>query len=254
MPGTAWIELVALLVLLAISIPILGNYMARVFDGDSAPGDRVFKPVERVIYRVCGIDPDREQRWTVYAVSVLAFSMVSVLFVYLVERVQGHLPFNPTDMAGVQDPALAFNTAVSFVTNTNWQNYGGESTMSHFTQMIALTVQNFTSAAVGLAVAVALIRGLVRRRSGTLGNFWTDLVHGTLRVLLPLAFVGAIVMVSQGVVQNTHGFTKATTVEGATQQIPGGPIASQEAIKEAGNNGGGPYNANSAHPFENPNG
>ena len=254
MPGAAWIELVALLVLLAVSIPIFGTYMARVFEGESAPADRLFKPVEGLIYRVCGIDPDREQRWTVYAMSVLAFSMMSVLVVYLVQRIQGHLPFNPTGMSGVQDPALAFNTAVSFATNTNWQNYGGESTMSHLTQMIALTVQNFASAAVGLAVAVALIRGLIRRRSGTLGNFWTDLVRGTLRILLPLAFVGAIVMLSQGVVQNTHGFTKATTVEGATQLIPGGPIASQEAIKEAGNNGGGPYNANSAHPFENPNG
>ncbi len=253
MTGAAWLELGVLLVLLVVSVPIFGNYMARVFGGGSAPGDRWFGPIERLTYRICGVDPDREQRWNVYAWSVLAFSLVSILFVYLMQRVQGHLPFNPTGATGVQDPALAFNTAVSFVTNTNWQNYSGESAMSHLTQMVAFTVQNFASAAVGLAVAVALIRGLVRRRSGTLGNFWVDLVRGVLRVLLPLAFVGAIVMVSQGVVQNSHGFTKATTVEGRTQQIPGGPIASQEAIKEAGNNGGGPYNANSAHPFENPN-
>jgi K+-transporting ATPase ATPase A chain len=247
----SWLQLGALLVLLGVSVPLFGTYMARVFGG-GPPGDRVFLPVERLIYRLCGIDPEREQRWNIYALSVLAFSVISVLFVYLVERLQGNLPFNPTGVSSI-DPALAFNTAVSFATNTNWQNYAGESTMSHLTQMVALTVQNFASAGVGLVVAVALIRGLVRRRVGTLGNFWADLIRGIIRVLLPIALIGAVVMVSQGVVDNTHGFTQATTIEGHKQQVPGGPVASQEAIKELGNNGGGPYNANSMHPFENPN-
>ena len=189
----------------------------------------------------------------VYALSLLAFSGISVLGLFLLQRFQGSLFLNPTDMVGVP-PALAFNTAASFVTNTNWQNYGGESTMSHLTQMSGLAVQNFVSAAVGIAVAVALIRGFTSRRSETIGNFWVDVTRVTTRVLLPLAVVIALVLVSQGVVQNLAGFTEATTVEGAQQSIPGGPIASQEAIKELGTNGGGPYNANSAHPFENPNG
>jgi K+-transporting ATPase ATPase A chain len=191
--------------------------------------------------------------WSTYALSLLAFSAVSVVGLYALQRLQGAFPLNPTD-AGAVPPPLAFNTAVSFVTNTNWQNYGGESTMAHLTQMAGLTVQNFVSAAVGLAVAVALIRGLVRRRSATIGNFWVDLTRGVVRVLLPLAVVLAVVLASQGVVQNLDGFRDATTVAGATQQIPGGPIASQESIKELGTNGGGPYNANSAHPFENPTG
>ena len=216
-------------------------------------GDRVFLPVERVIYRVCGVDPTREQTWPVYAFALLAFSLVSVLGLYLLQRVQGFLPLDPTDAKAVP-PALAFNTAVSFVTNTNWQNYGGELTMSHLTQMAGLAVQNFVSAAVGLAVAVALIRGSSAAALRTIGNFWVDLTRGTIRVLLPLAIVIAIVLASQGVVQNLHGFTHATTVQGVTQSIPGGPIASQEAIKELGENGGGPFNANSAHPFENSNG
>ena len=213
----------------------------------------MFLPVERVIYRVLGVDPSGEQRWTIYALSLLAFSAVSVLGLFVLQRVQGALFLNPTDAAAVP-PALAFNTAASFVTNTNWQNYGGESTMSHLTQMSGLAVQNFISAAVGIAVAVALIRGLTRRRSETIGNFWVDLTRVTVRVLLPLSIVIALVLVSQGVVQNLTGFTDASTVQGASQSIPGGPIASQEAIKELGTNGGGPYNANSAHPFENPTG
>jgi K+-transporting ATPase ATPase A chain len=227
--------------------------MAKVFGAGPAPGDRWLVPVERRVFRWCGVDVDGEQRWTVYARSLLVFSAISVAFVYVLQRLQGHVPFDPTHAASVGDPALAFNTAVSFATNTNWQNYAGETVMSHLTQMVGMTVQNFASAAVGLAVAIALIRGLVRRRTGTIGNFWVDLVRGALRILLPLAFVSALVMVSQGVVQNSHGFTRVTTVEGRVQRIPGGPVASQEAIKEAGNNGGGPYNANSAHPFENPN-
>ena len=253
MSGANWLQLVVLIALLLITTRVLGAYLAAVFGGERAPGDRFFLPVERLLYRACGIDPSREQTWPVYAFSLLAFSAVSVLFLYGLERIQGSLPLNPTDAVGVP-PALAFNTAISFVTNTNWQNYGGELTMSHLTQMAGLTVQNFLSAAVGLAVAIALVRGLVRRQSATIGNFWVDVTRRITRVLLPLSIVIALILVSQGVVQNLHGFTAAKTVAGATQTIPGGPIASQEAIKELGTNGGGPYNANSAHPFENPTG
>jgi K+-transporting ATPase ATPase A chain len=259
--------LLAMVAAILVSTPLLGRYMAKVFGGGEAPGDRVFAPVERLIYRTLRVDEKREQRWTGYAMSLLAFSVVGVVFLYAIQRVQEHLPLNPTDAGGVP-PALAWNTAVSFVTNTNWQNYSGESTMSHFTQMAGLTVQNFVSAAVGIAVAVALIRGLTRKGSATIGNFWVDLTRAVTRVLLPLSFVLALVLVSQGVIQNFNGFTEAQTVDNSvavedadgnttsvdTQQIPGGPIASQEAIKELGNNGGGPYNANASHPFENPTG
>ena len=199
-----WLQLLALVGLVAAGTRLLGPYLARVFGGGSAPGDRVFLPVERLLYRVGRIDPEREQPWTVYALSLLAFSAVSVVGLYLLQRVQGALPLNPTDVAAVP-PALAFNTAVSFVTNTNWQNYGGESTMSHLTQMAGLTVQNFVSAAVGIAVVVALIRGLARRRSETIGNFWVDLTRITTRVLLPLAIVVALLLASQGVVQSLRG-------------------------------------------------
>jgi K+-transporting ATPase ATPase A chain len=256
MSGSGWLQFLVLVALVAAATPLLGGYMAKVFSPETAGvprGDRVFGAVERGIYRVTGVNPDREQRWTVYARSLVAFSVVSVLFVYLVQRIQGVLPLNPTDVGAVPEP-LAFNTAVSFVTNTNWQNYAGEITMSHLTQMTALAVQNFVSAAVGMAVAVALVRGLVRRRSSTIGNFWVDLTRAVTRILLPLSIVGAVVLVSQGVVQNLSGFTVATTLEGATQLIPGGPAASQEAIKELGTNGGGFLNANSAHPFGSPNG
>ena len=252
MTAAAWAQLLVLIALLAISTPVLGNYMAKVYGGKRAPGDRVFGPVERVIYRVCGVDPDSEQRWQTYAISLLAFSFASVLILYAQLRLQGHLPFNPDSQASVK-PTLSFNTAVSFLTNTNWQNYSGESTMSHLTQMAGLAVHNFVSAAAGAAVAVALLRRLGRRRTHTLGNFWVDLVRTTTRVLLPLSFAFALVLVSQGVVQNFHAAKTVTTVSGQTQTLPGGPIASQEAIKEIGENGGGPYNANSAHPYENPN-
>ena len=253
MTAAGWLQLTALIGLLALGTRLLGPYLASVFGGGSAPGDRVFLPVERFVYRLVGVDPEREQRWNVYAYSLLAFSAVSVLFLYLLQRVQEWLPLNPTDAVGVP-AALAFNTAVSFTTNTNWQNYGGELTMSHLTQMTGLAVQNFVSAAVGLAVAVALIRGLARRRGTTIGNFWVDLTRATLRVLLPLAFIFALVLVGRGVVQNFDGFTEVTTVEGTVQSIPGGPAASQEAIKELGTNGGGFWNANSAHPLSNPDG
>ena len=204
-----------------------------------------------MFYRVTGVTPESEQRWTAYALSVLAFSAVSILGLYLLQRIQGALFLNPTDVTGVP-PALAFNTAVSFVTNTNWQNYAGESTMSHLTQMSGLAVQNFVSAAVGIAVAIALVRGITRRRSETIGNFWVDLTRAVTRILLPLSIVLALVLVARGAIQSFDGFTEARTLEGATQAIPGGPFASQEAIKELGTNGGGTLNANSAHPLSNP--
>ena len=185
--------------------------------------------------------------------SLLAFSLISVLFLYLLQRIQSSLPVNPTNVPNVPE-ALSYNTAVSFVTNTNWQNYAPENTVSHFTQMVGLATQNFVSAAVGIAVAIALVRGLTRRRSATIGNFWVDLTRTITRVLIPLSIVAALIFVSQGAIQNLHGFTEGTTLEGATQVIAGGPFAGQEAIKELGTNGGGPLNANSAHPFENPNG
>jgi len=249
----AWAQAAALLGLVLVSTPLLGAYIARVFGANAAPGDRVFLPVERVLYRLGGVDPEREQPWNVYALSLLAFGAVSVVGLFLLQRVQGALPLNPTGVEGVS-PALAFNTAVSFVTNTNWQNYAGEATMSHFTQMAGLTVQNFVSAAVGIAVAIALVRGITRRRSETIGNFWVDLTRSTTRILLPLALVLAVALAGLGVVQTLHGPAHAHTVAGATQAIFRGPVASQEAIKELGTNGGGPLNANSAHPFENPSG
>ncbi|MER3452736.1 MAG: potassium-transporting ATPase subunit KdpA [Acidimicrobiia bacterium] len=252
MTRAGWLQLFALVAMVAASSPFLGRYLAGVFGGEPGRGDRVFGGLERLVYRACGVDPGAEQRWPTYARSLLAFSVVSTLVVYALARLQGHLPLNPTGVKG-QPALLAFNTVVSFLTNTNWQNYAGESGASYLLQMAGLAVQNFVSAAVGLAVAVALIRGLVRRRSQTIGNFWVDLVRGVVRVLVPLAFVGAVVLVSQGVVQNLHGFRAATTLEGRTQLIPGGPVASQEVIKELGTNGGGFYNANAAHPFENPN-
>jgi K+-transporting ATPase ATPase A chain len=253
MSGAAWLQAAVLVALVVAGTRLLGPYLARVYGGGQAPGDRLFLPVERLAYRVLGVDPRSEQPWRVYALSLLAFSAVSVFGLYLLQRVQGALPLNPTEVGAVP-PALAFNTAVSFVTNTNWQNYAGESTMSHLTQMAGLTVQNFVSAAVGIAVAIALVRGLTRQRAETVGNFWVDLVRTTTRVLLPLATVLALLLASQGVVQTLRGPAEARTVEGATQEIFRAPFASQEAIKELGTNGGGIANANSAHPFENPTG
>jgi potassium-transporting ATPase potassium-binding subunit len=253
MTAAAWAQLVLLIAFLAVSTPLLGSYMAKVYGDSRAPGDRVFRPLEHAIYRVCRIDPDGEQRWTTYAISLLAFSFASVVVLYALLRLQGHLPLNPDHMKGVK-PALSFNTAVSFLTNTNWQNYSGETTMAHLSQMAGLAVQNFLSAAVGMAVAVALIRGLVRRRSETLGNFWVDLTRTVVRILVPLSIVFGVVLMSQGVIQNFNKTRTVTTVAGAKQSLPGGPFASQEAIKEIGTNGGGPLNANSSHPWENPNG
>lgn len=259
------VQILVLVLLLAVTVPPLGRYIAAVYgsrDDGTAPGDRVFGPIERALYRLCRIDPRREQRWNVYAISLLAFSLVSMLGLYLLLRLQGTLPFNPTDRDAVA-PTGAFSVAVSFVTNTNWQWYSGEVAMSHLTQMLGLAVQNFVSAAVGFGVIVAIIRGVTRtrHRSRTLGNFWVDLVRGVVRILLPQSFVFALVLASQGVIQNLSGHTSATLVDpaaaevvgSATQTIPGGPVASQEAIKQLGTNGGGFFNANSAHPFENPN-
>jgi K+-transporting ATPase ATPase A chain len=246
-----WLQVAVLVAVVVVSAPLLGAYLARVLDTGTAPGDRLFVSVERTVYRATGVDPRREQPWNVYALSLLAFSVVSVVGLYFVQRVQGVLPLNPTDVGGVAS-ALAFNTASSFVTNTNWQNYAGESTMTHLTQMAGLAVQNFVSAAVGIAVAVALVRGLIRRRSSTIGNFWVDLTRVTVRVLLPLATAIALLLASQGVVQSLRGPAEVRTVEGIVQEIYRAPIASQEAIKELGTNGGGIANANSAHPFENP--
>jgi len=255
MTAANYVQWGVLIVLIVIATPLLGRYMASVYgaDGDHAPGDRVFKPVERVMYRLTGVDEKREQRWQAYAFSLLAFSFISVIVLYVLQRVQSSLPLNPTDVPNVPQ-ALSYNTAVSFVTNTNWQNYAPENTVSHLTQMVGLATQNFVSAAVGISVAIALVRGLTRRRAATIGNFWVDLTRTITRILIPLSIIFALIFVSQGMIQNLHGFTKGTTLEGATQVIAGGPFASQEAIKELGTNGGGSLNANSAHPFENPNG
>ncbi len=251
MSAAAWAQLAALGLLLAVTAPWLGRYMANVYNRTPSRLDRVFDPIERLIYRACRIDPEREQRWNIYALSVLAFSVVGVPVLYVIQRLQRDLPFNPTDMVNVA-PALSFNTAVSFMTNTNWQSYGGENTMSHFTQMVGLTVQQFVSAAAGMAVMVALIRGLSRAGQRTIGNFWVDLIRTTLRILLPIAFVFAVILVACGVIQNNHGFTTVHTVAGSTQQIPGGPNASMESIKQLGTNGGDFFNTNSAHPLSNP--
>ncbi|WP_265522962.1 potassium-transporting ATPase subunit KdpA [Oerskovia flava] len=236
---------VAILVaaLAVVHVP-LGDYMARVFT------DTRHLRVERLVYRLGGVGPDADQRWPVYARSVLGFSLVSILLLYALMRLQDRLPLSLGLPAVGADGA--WNTAVSFVTNTNWQWYSGEATMGHLVQMSGLAVQNFVSAAVGIAVAVALVRGFVRHRTDRLGNFWVDLVRGTVRILLPLAFLAAVLLVLGGAVQNFTGAQGVTTLDGATQTIVGGPIASQEAIKNLGTNGGGFFNANSSHPFENP--
>jgi K+-transporting ATPase ATPase A chain len=234
--------------LAAVHVP-LGDYMYRVYTSDK------HSRAERLIYRLIGADPKAEQTWGAYARSVLGFSAVSILFLFVFQLVQGKLPLHLNDPATQLTPALAWNTAVSFVTNTNWQAYSGESTQGHLVQMAGLAVQNFVSAAVGMAVAIAFVRGLARRNTGDLGNFWVDLIRGTLRILLPLAIIAAIVLVAGGVIQNFHLHDQVVNIlNGGHQTITGGPVASQEAIKEIGTNGGGFYNANSAHPFENPNG
>jgi K+-transporting ATPase ATPase A chain len=247
------------IVLLAITKP-LGVFMAKLFQGERTFLHPVLRPVEKLVYRICGIREDDEQRWTQYTASLIAFSLVSFLFVYTIQRLQGILPFNPMHFGTSRAPSwatpvtpdLAFNTANSFLTNTNWQAYSGESTFSYFVQMAALAVQNFASPAVGIAAALALVRGFSRQETKTVGNFWVDLTRGILYLMLPLALVAALALCSQGVIQNFKGYERVKTIEGATQTVPQGPIASQEAIKMLGSNGGGFLNANSAHPYENP--
>src|SRR5580658_8071127 len=243
--AAGWLQFLVLFAALAACYVPLGNYMARVFT------DKKHWQVERGIYKLTGIDPDADMRWSSYVRSILAFSLVAVLLVYLIERTQ-HWLIYAIGMPNV--PATtAWNTAVSFTTNTNWQNYAGEATMSYFSQVTGLMVQQFMSAAVGLAVAIAMIRGFTRSRTDRLGNFWVDVTRGTVRILLPLAVIGALILVAGGVIENLANYHTITTLAGGHQTIPGGTVASQEVIKDLGNNGGGWLNTNSAHPFENPN-
>ncbi|MGJ0507577.1 MAG: potassium-transporting ATPase subunit KdpA [Methylocystis sp.] len=248
--GWAQIALV-LAAVIAAAIP-LSAYITRVLAGERTFLSPILAPVERVFYKLSGVDPAREQSWLVYTMAMLAFSIIGFASLYALQRLQEYLPLNPQGFSGVPSD-LAFNTSVSFVTNTNWQNYSGESTMSHLTQMLGLTVHNFLSAATGLAMAFVLVRGFSRAESSTVGNFWVDVTRSTLYVLLPLSVVVALVLVALGVPQTLAGSVEATTLEGAKQVISIGPMASQEAIKELGTNGGGFFNANSAHPFESPN-
>jgi K+-transporting ATPase ATPase A chain len=240
-----WLQAGLLVVALAVCYRPLGGYMARIFTTQK------HWRVERGLYKVMGVNPDADQKWSTYLRSMLAFSAICVLAVYGLERLQHHF-FLSLGFPGVP-PALAWNTAASFTTNTNWQNYSGESTMGHLVQMSGLAVQNFVSAAVGIAIAIAMVRGFTRSKTDRLGNFWVDLTRGTIRLLLPLAFVGALILAAGGVIDNFSAGHVVTTLAGQHQTITGGPVASQEVIKEMGNNGGGFYNANSAHPFENPN-
>ncbi|HWG37151.1 MAG TPA: potassium-transporting ATPase subunit KdpA [Terriglobales bacterium] len=246
-------------VLLALTKPV-GLFLFRLFEGRRTILHPVLRPLERFAYRMTGVGEETEQTWMQYAGALLAFSIMGFLFAYLIQRLQGHLPFNPAGLGTPKAPAgataltpdLAFNTAVSFVTNTNWQAYSGETTLSYFVQMAALTTQNVVSAAAGVAMSLALMRGFARQRSKTIGNFWVDLTRGTLYLFLPFSLAAALFLCAQGSIQNFHAPVQATTLEGARQTIPQGPVASQEAIKLAGTNGGGYFNANSAHPFENP--
>jgi potassium-transporting ATPase potassium-binding subunit len=259
-----WIQIALFFgLVIAVTVP-LGRFMTRVFRRERTWLDPVLRPIERAIYALTGVDETREMRWTEYAAAMLLFSVVSMIVLYAIQRLQGVLPFNPQSLPAVP-PALAFNTAASFTTNTNWQAYSGESTMSYLTQMAGLAYHNFMSAAVGIALAIAFIRGIAQQEKDTIGNFWVDTTRATLWVLLPVCLVGALVLVSQGVVQNLRPYDTVqvldpqTTTDASgkpqtvsTQTVAQGPVASQEIIKEFGTNGGGFYNANSAHPFENP--
>src|SRR6201993_4314283 len=277
MTANGWLQILLFLVLVFLVTKPLGIFMAQVFNREKTFMDPVLRPVEWLLYRVTRVDENHEMRWTEYAVAMLLFSMVSMVVLYLMDRLQGYLPFNPQKFGAVTPAHLAFNTAASFTTNTNWQVYAGETTMSYFTQMAGLAYHNFVSAAVGIALAIAFIRGVARRQMQTIGNFWVDLVRASLWVLLPFCIVGALVLVSQGVIQNLKPYDTAKLVEPmqvqkvgpdgnpvvdsqgkpvmdtvTDQTIAQGPVASQEIIKEFGTNGGGFFNANSAHPFENP--
>ena len=255
--NAAWLEIVAFLVVLAAAVKPLGAYMARVYEGRPCGLDRVLRPVERALYRIAGVRTDEEMTWRRYAAALLLFNLLGLLAVYALQRLQSALPLNPQQLADVA-PDLAFNTAVSFATNTNWQAYSGETTLSYLTQMLGLAVQNFLSAAAGMAVLVALARGFARNSAQTIGNFWVDLTRGTLYVLTPLAFVLALALVSQGVVQSFAGAREVALLEPtvdasgapvAVQSVPLGPAASQIAIKQLGTNGGGFFGVNSAHPL-----
>jgi potassium-transporting ATPase potassium-binding subunit len=277
MTANGWFQIVLYLALILLVTKPMGVFMTRVFNRERTFLDPVMRPVERVLYRVTGVDESHEMRWTEYAVSMLLFSVVSMLLLYLLQRIQLHLPFNPQKLAGVTPEHLAWNTAASFTTNTNWQAYSGESTMSYFTQMAGLAYHNFISAATGIALAIAFIRGIARRQMQTIGNFWVDMVRSCLWILLPVCIIGALLLVSQGVVQNLRPYDTVKLLEPqqvqhvnadgkpavdasgkpvmdtiTTQTVAQGPVASQEIIKEFGTNGGGFFNANSAHPFENP--
>ncbi|MFN8520611.1 MAG: potassium-transporting ATPase subunit KdpA [Chloroflexota bacterium] len=253
MPSNDLVTLITLASAVLILTPLMGTWIARVMEGERTLLSPVLLPVERVTYRILGTDPTQEQGWKAYGVSMLVFTLVGIVAMYAMLRLQDVLPLNPSGAAAMS-PELAFNTSVSFETNTNWQNYGGETLASHLIQAGGLAVRNFTSAAVGIAVAIALVRGLARRTASTIGNFWVDIVRITLYVLLPLSLVGALVLVWQGVPQTFDGPRTLTTITGAQQTIALGPVASQEFIKNLGTNGGGFLNANSAHPFENPTG
>ncbi|HYL15074.1 MAG TPA: potassium-transporting ATPase subunit KdpA [Terriglobales bacterium] len=277
MTANGWFQILFFLALIFLVTKPMGVFMARVFSRERTFMDLVLRPIEKLLYRVTGVDEDHEMRWTEYAISMLLFSLVSMVVLYVIERVQGFLPFNPQKLGAVSPANLAFNTAASFTTNTNWQNYAGETTMSYFTQMAGLAYHNFISAATGIALAIAFIRGIARRQTQTIGNFWVDMVRSALWVLLPFCVVGTLLLVSQGVVQNLRPYDKVSLVEPmqvqkvdanrkpvvgpdgkpvldtvTEQTIAQGPVASQEIIKEWGTNGGGFFNANSAHPFENP--
>jgi K+-transporting ATPase ATPase A chain len=245
------IQIVLFLALLTALTRPLGGYMNRVFAGEPTLLSRALGPIEQLFYRLAGVNAAGEQHWTAYTVSMLVFNLLGFVVVFGVLLLQGALPLNPQHLPGLA-PDLAFNTAISFVTNSNWQSYSGETTMSYGSQMLALTVQNFVSAGTGIALAIALVRGFARKSAKTVGNFWVDMTRATLYVLLPLSFLFALVLVWQGVPQTFHAYVDATTLEGARQSIALGPVASQEAIKMIGTNGGGFFNANSAHPFENP--
>jgi K+-transporting ATPase ATPase A chain len=252
MTVNGWIQILIFCAIIIALVAPLGAYMTRIFNGERTFLSPVLRPVEVALYRVAGIDEGREQHWVTYTVAMLFFHVAGFLFLYALMRFQEFLPLNPQGMTAVA-PDLAFNTSVSFIANTNWQNYGGESTMSYLVQMLGLTQQNFLSGATGMAIAVALIRGFARASARTVGNFWVDLTRSTLYILLPICVIGAIALVALGVPQNLSPYVEATTLEGARQTIAQGPVASQMMIKHLGTNGGGFFNANAAHPYENPN-
>src|SRR5665213_395280 len=246
-----WIQIILYCAIVVAITPFLGDYMTRVFNGERTWLSPVLRPIEGVIYWAGGVDAKKEQHWLTYTVGMLLFHAAGALVIYLVLRLQGFLPFNPAGMGPVA-PDLTFNTAISFITNTNWQNYGGEGTMSYLSQMLALAHQNFLSAATGIVLAIVLIRGFARQSVKTIGNFWVDITRCTLYILLPICIIYTLFLVWQGIPQTLGAYVNATTLEGANQTIAVGPVASQVAIKMLGTNGGGFFNANAAHPFENP--